>query len=136
MLACKIEPTVEEDVGWTYGEIDNPEGKGLTYGGVLDALPGCNKIQPSPGPASVQSCGSTPAVASATAGSVLEASSAVSSGSSSMPRASTSTTVTTNKGGSMSQSNLADQVGGPQTMITVTMTTTVTPSAAECTGSS
>jgi WSC domain len=61
MDACTIPPTVNEDVGWTYGEVDNPVGGVLTYGGVLDKLPGCNPIQPGPGMASVQTCsGSSP----------------------------------------------------------------------------
>ena len=56
MDACTIMPTVNEPVGWTYGEVDNPVGGVLTYGGVLDKLPGCNPIQPGPGMASVQTC--------------------------------------------------------------------------------
>ena len=61
MDACTIPPTVNEPVGWSYGEVDNPVGGVLTYGGVLDKLPGCNPIQPGPGMASVQTCsGSSP----------------------------------------------------------------------------
>jgi hypothetical protein len=59
MDACTIPPTVDEDVGWTYGEVDNPVGGVLTYGGVLDKLPGCNPIQYGPGMASVQTCSSS-----------------------------------------------------------------------------
>ena len=56
MNACRVKPTVNEDVGWQYGEVDNPVGGKLTYGGVLDALPGCNPIQPGPGPAKPAAC--------------------------------------------------------------------------------
>ena len=56
MTSCTIKPTVNEAVGWTYGEVDNPVGNVLTYGGVLDALPGCNPIQYGPGLATIQTC--------------------------------------------------------------------------------
>jgi hypothetical protein len=59
MDACTIQPTVTEPVGWTYGQVDNPVGGVLTYGGGLDKLPGCNPIQPGPGMASVQTCSSS-----------------------------------------------------------------------------
>jgi hypothetical protein len=56
MASCTQKPTVDEDVGWTYGDVDNPVGGVLTYGGVLDALPGCCPIQPGPNDATVQTC--------------------------------------------------------------------------------
>ena len=56
MSTCRVQPIVNEDVGWTYGEVDNPEGGKITYGGVLDALPGCNPVQPGPGMAKLMTC--------------------------------------------------------------------------------
>jgi len=49
-------PTVDEYVGWTYGEVDNPVGGVLTYGGVLDGLPWLLPIQYGPNDATVQTC--------------------------------------------------------------------------------
>ena len=62
MAACTIKPTVNEDIG-----IVNPgqkDGHGVR-GGVLSALPGCNPVQPGPGPATKASCagGTAPTVA-------------------------------------------------------------------------
>lgn len=45
LTSCTVPPIVDEDVGWTYGEVDNTFGGILTYGGVVDKLPGCNLIQ-------------------------------------------------------------------------------------------
>lgn len=46
MKLCTQAPLVEENVGWNYGEIDNPTGHPLTYGGIVgDALPGNNPIE-------------------------------------------------------------------------------------------
>ncbi len=56
MNSCTVPPIVNEPVGWTYGEVDNPVGGVLTYGGVLNKLPGCNPIQPGPGLATIQTC--------------------------------------------------------------------------------
>jgi hypothetical protein len=56
MTACTLKPTVNEDVGWTYGEFDNPVGGVLTYGGVLDKLPGCCPVQEGPNDAVIMAC--------------------------------------------------------------------------------
>lgn len=56
MTSCTVPPIVNEPVGWTYGEVDNPTGGVLTYGGVLNKLPGCNPIQPGPGLATIMNC--------------------------------------------------------------------------------
>ena len=53
---CLLKPTVDEDSGWTYPEIDNPQGGALTYGHVLDALPGCQTITTGPEPAVLKTC--------------------------------------------------------------------------------
>lgn len=54
--ACMLKPTVNEDSGWTYPEQDNPDGGVLTYGGVLNALPGCQTITTGPEPAVLTTC--------------------------------------------------------------------------------
>ncbi|MCJ1329236.1 hypothetical protein MMC10_005915 [Thelotrema lepadinum] len=54
--ACLIPGAVNEDVGWTYPEIDNPQGGVLTKGGELQQLPGCQTIQGAPGPATLKTC--------------------------------------------------------------------------------
>lgn len=69
MNNCRVKPTVNEPVGWNYGEVDNPVGGVLTYGGVLPKLPGCNPIQPGPGKASIQNCGGSSPTSSTEPGS-------------------------------------------------------------------
>ncbi|KAI1279654.1 hypothetical protein F5Y07DRAFT_29568 [Xylaria sp. FL0933] len=57
MDACRQRPTTDENVGWKFGQEDNPVGNVFTYGGVVgNKLPGCNPIQAGPGPATVQNC--------------------------------------------------------------------------------
>ena len=54
MQSCTQKPIVNEDVGWEYGEVDNQGG--LTYGGVLSKLPGCQTITYGPQPATLVTC--------------------------------------------------------------------------------
>ncbi|MCJ1481549.1 hypothetical protein MMC06_001708 [Schaereria dolodes] len=56
MAACTVKPTVNENVGWTYGQVDTSYPGYLTHGGVLDALPGCNPIQYGPANAQPMTC--------------------------------------------------------------------------------
>lgn len=57
--ACMLESLTTEATGWTYPEIDNPEGGALTYGGVLAALPGCQTITTGPDAATLTTCNGT-----------------------------------------------------------------------------
>ena len=54
--ACIEKGAVNEDVGWTYPQIDNPVGGQHTTGGVLSALPGCQTITTGPQPATLKTC--------------------------------------------------------------------------------
>ena len=56
IAACMKPPTLNEDIGWTYPERDNPIGGPLTTGRVLDQLPGCQTLTGGPGPASLETC--------------------------------------------------------------------------------
>lgn len=59
IAACMLKPLTSEATGWTYPEIDNPEGGSLTYGGVLSALPGCQTITTGPDAATLTTCNET-----------------------------------------------------------------------------
>ena len=61
MTTCTVKPFQTENVGWNYGDIDNPIGGQPTPGRIVGTkLPGCNPIQKGPQAATVYSTSNCP----------------------------------------------------------------------------